>query len=224
MSLGAKQVSLNKFECSNNFFILFHHLISFFSEITVSARQSVELGEHATITCAVTGNDATPSITWSNSGGPVVDDSNFDILSTAGRSVLTVKVVNSTTPSVYTCNVIFDETSFGVPAEITVYVFEVADIDGIAGEKVELPCTFESATSTITSATIQKLTNAVWTSQSDSVFSTTGNKSTITLTLSPAASSDEGQFRCIAIDDKDMTFESATFNLDIAGRSFTIYI
>ena len=188
----------------------------------MSDRQSVEFGEDATITCAVTDNDAPPSITWSNSGGAVVDDSYFDISSTAGRSVLTVKVVNSTTPSVYTCTMTFDQTSFEIKSEITAFGFVVADVSvyGIDGKDVIIPCTFESDSSTITSATIQKFVSSVWTDQSDSVFSTSGSTTSASLTISTAVSSNEGQFRCSVTDSDGLTINSDSFTLDIFGESW----
>ena len=185
----------------------------------MSARQSVEFGQDATITCAVTDNDAPPSITWSNSGGAVVDDSNFDISATAGRSVLTVKDVNSTTPSEYTCTMTFDQTSFEIKSEITAFGFVVADVSvyGIDGKDVIIPCKFESDSSTITSATIQKFVSSVWTSQSGSVFSTSGSTTSASLTISPADSSNEGQFRCSVIDSNGLTITSDSFTLDVFG-------
>ena len=188
----------------------------------MSDRQSVEFGEAATITCAVTDNDAPPSITWSNSGGAVVDDSNFDISATAGRSVLTVKDVNSTTPSEYTCTMTFDQTSFEIKSEITAFGFVVADVSvyGIDGKDVIIPCKFESDSSTITSVTIQKFVSSVWTSQSDSVFSTSGSTTSASLTISPADSSNEGQFRCSVIDSNGLTITSDSFTLDIFGKSW----
>ena len=188
----------------------------------MSDRQSVEFGEDATITCAVTDNDAPPSITWSNSGGRLIDDSNFDIASTAGRSVLTVKAVSSSTPSVYTCTMTFDQTSFEIKSEITAFGFVVADVSvyGIDGKDVIIPCTFESDSSTITSATIQKFVSSVWTGQSDSVSSTSGSTTSASLTISTAVSSNEGQFRCSVTDSNGLTITSHSFTLDIFGESW----
>ena len=198
------------------------YIIDLFSDITVSDRQSVEFGQDATITCAVTNNDATPSITWSNSGGRVIDDSNFDIASTAGRSVLTVKAVSSSTPSVYTCTMTFDQTSFEIKSEITAFGFAVADVSvyGIDGKDVIIPCKFESDTSIIASTTIQKFVSSVWTSQSDSVFSTSGSTTSASLTISTADSSNEGQFRCSVTDSNGLTINSDSFTLDIFGESW----
>ena len=198
------------------------NLIHPFSEITVSDRQSVQSGEAATITCAVTNNDATPSITWSNSGGAVVDDSNFDITSSAGRSTLVVKAVSSSTPLTYTCTMTFDQTPFEIEAEITAFGFSVADVSvyGIDGKDVIIPCKFESDSSTITSATIQKLVSSIWTSQSDSVFSTSGSTTSASLTISTADSSNEGQFRCSVTDSDGLTINSDSFTLDIFGESW----
>ena len=109
-----------------------------------------------------------------------------------------------------------------IKSEITAFGFVVADVSvyGIDGKDVIIPCKFESDSSTITSATIQKFISSVWTGQSDSVFSTSGSTTSASLTISTADSSNEGQFRCSVIDSNGLTITSDSFTLDIFGESW----
>ena len=188
----------------------------------MTERQGVVLGDSATITCAVTNvNNVPDSITWSDSAGGISNNDFYTVTKSSTSSTLVVKSVSPSTLYAFTCTMAFGVSSFDIEAEISVYEFDVAGdaVLGIAGASVLIPCKFESNSSTGVSATIQKSVNSVWTAQSDSIFSTSGNTTQGSLAIASADSSNEGKFRCSVTDSDGLTITSDPFNLDIFGKS-----
>ena len=179
----------------------------------MSDRQSVELDDPVTITCAVTDNDVDPdSITWSHSGGDMVDNSFFTITGTISSSTLVVNSVNETTPDEYTCKVTFDDTVFSYDTLLTIFAYDTEDFYAIEGNDATLTCAFQAVTSTVSSAKIQKYVSSAWADQTDSTYATVDSITTASLTTSS-----EGEYRC-SVTDTDGVIITEEFTFTAVGE------